>query len=69
MTTTTQSTEDTTTLSPASARWRTVDIVVASAIAVAFGVVFWAWGHLWNTASAGASPASRRPRASCTACG
>ena len=28
--------------------WRTVDIVVASAVAVAFGVVFWAWGHLWN---------------------
>lgn len=28
--------------------WRTVDIVVASAIAVAFGVVFWAWGQLWN---------------------
>lgn len=32
-----------------STRWRTVDIVVASAIAVAFGVVFWAWGNLWNT--------------------
>ena len=32
--------------------WRTVDIVVASAIAVAFGVVFWAWGNLWNTTSA-----------------
>jgi ABC-type thiamin/hydroxymethylpyrimidine transport system permease subunit len=31
-----------------SSRWRTVDIVVASAIAVAFGVVFWAWGLLWN---------------------
>lgn len=28
--------------------WRTVDIVVASAIAVAFGVIFWAWGLLWN---------------------
>ena len=24
-------------------RWRAVDIVDASAIAVAFGVVFWAW--------------------------
>lgn len=35
-----------------SASWRTVDIVVASAIAVAFGVVFWAWGNLWNTTSA-----------------
>ena len=32
-------------------RWRTVDIVVASSIAVAFGVVFWAWGQLWNTTS------------------
>lgn len=31
--------------------WRTVDVVVASAIAVAFGVVFWAWGNLWNTTS------------------
>ena len=30
-----------------SFRWRTVDIVVASIIAVAFGVVFWAWGLLW----------------------
>lgn len=30
------------------ARWRTVDIVVASAIAVVFGVVFWAWDNLWS---------------------
>ena len=29
-------------------RWRTVDIVVASAIAVVFGVVFWAWDNLWS---------------------
>ncbi len=29
-------------------RWRTVDIVVSAVIAVAFGVVFWAWGYLWN---------------------
>lgn len=28
--------------------WRTVDIVVAAAIAVAFGVVFWAWGFVWS---------------------
>jgi energy-coupling factor transport system substrate-specific component len=28
-------------------RWRTVDIVVASIIAVAFGVIFWAWNLLW----------------------
>jgi energy-coupling factor transport system substrate-specific component len=31
-----------------SNRWRTVDIVVASVLAVAFGVVFWAWDLLWN---------------------
>jgi energy-coupling factor transport system permease protein len=29
-------------------RWRTVDIVVAAALAVAFGVVFWAWNALWE---------------------
>jgi len=29
-------------------RWRTVDIVVAAIIAVAFGVVFYAWNNLWN---------------------
>jgi energy-coupling factor transport system substrate-specific component len=29
-------------------RWRTVDIIVASVIAVAFGVVFWAWNQLWE---------------------
>jgi energy-coupling factor transport system permease protein len=29
-------------------RWRTVDIVVTSVIGVAFGVVFWAWGLLYN---------------------
>jgi energy-coupling factor transport system substrate-specific component len=54
MTTTTRSTEgstDTGGAEPATGRWRTVDIVVASAIAVAFGVVFWAWGNLWNTMS------------------
>ncbi|GLZ79389.1 ABC transporter permease [Actinorhabdospora filicis] len=30
------------------ARWRTVDIVTAAVLAVAFGVVFWAWGLLWK---------------------
>ena len=40
------------TTTESSGSWRTVDIVVASAIAVAFGVVFWAWGNLWNTTSA-----------------
>ncbi len=45
---------DTDTTSPTGlpTRWRTVDIVVASAIAVAFGVVFWAWGLLWNSMQA-----------------
>ena len=48
MTTTTQPV-GTGTPTPTGARgWRTVDVVVASAIAVAFGVVFWAWGNLWN---------------------
>ena len=32
-----------------SNRWRTVDIVVTAVLGVAFGVVFWAWGNLWNT--------------------
>jgi energy-coupling factor transport system substrate-specific component len=27
--------------------WRVVDIVVASVLAVAFGVVFWQWGVVW----------------------
>ncbi len=29
-------------------RWRTIDIVIASIIAVAFGVIFWAWNLLWT---------------------
>ena len=29
-------------------RWRTVDIVIASVIAVAFGVIFWAWNIVWS---------------------
>lgn len=33
-------------------RWRTIDIVVASVIAVAFGVIFWAWGLLWSATEA-----------------
>jgi energy-coupling factor transport system substrate-specific component len=44
----------------ATARWRTVDIVVASVIGVAFGVVFWGWASLWNVmapAFAGFPPA------------
>ncbi len=31
--------------------WRTVDIVVTAAIAVAFGVVIWAWNLLWAAAT------------------
>ncbi|MEE6258664.1 ECF transporter S component [Plantactinospora sonchi] len=31
-----------------STGWRTVDIVVASVIAVAFGVIFWAWNLVWG---------------------
>jgi energy-coupling factor transport system permease protein len=31
-----------------SYRWRTIDIVIASVIAVAFGVIFWAWNLLWG---------------------
>lgn len=31
-----------------AARWRTVDIVVAAVLAAAVGVIFWAWGLLWN---------------------
>ena len=34
----------------ADSTWRTVDIVVTAAIAVAFGVVFWAWNFVWATA-------------------
>jgi energy-coupling factor transport system permease protein len=31
-----------------SARWRTVDIIVVAVLAVAFGVVFWAWNaYVW----------------------
>jgi energy-coupling factor transport system substrate-specific component len=31
--------------------WRTVDIVVAAAIAIAFGVVFWGWNQVWAAAT------------------
>ncbi|MCA2216862.1 ECF transporter S component [Jidongwangia harbinensis] len=29
-------------------RWRTIDIVIASVIAVTFGVIFWAWNIVWG---------------------
>jgi energy-coupling factor transport system substrate-specific component len=38
--------------------WRTRDIVVAATIGVVFGIVFWAWNILWNTAVAPASVAA-----------
>ena len=37
-----------TALTPPDTRWRTRDIVVTAVIAVAFGVVFWAWDYLWG---------------------
>lgn len=45
MTATTPSTPPTT---RAPARWRTVDIIVAAVLAVAFGIVFAGWDALWN---------------------
>jgi energy-coupling factor transport system substrate-specific component len=33
-------------------RWRTIDIVIASVIAVAFGVIFWAWNLVWGATEA-----------------
>lgn len=52
MTTTTSTTPPTVTDPQRPGSWRTVEVVVASAIAVAFGVVFWAWGSLWNSTAA-----------------
>ena len=40
---------------PARFRWRVVDIVVASVIGVASGVIFWAWGLAYGPLSAGLS--------------
>lgn len=40
----------------APARWRTVDIVVAAVVAVAFGVVFQAWNVVWETTTFIAPP-------------
>ncbi|BEP14418.1 ECF transporter S component [Acidothermaceae bacterium B102] len=31
--------------------WRTVDVVVAAVVSVAFGVVFWAWSQLYTATS------------------
>ena len=38
-----------------------IDIVVASVIAVAFGVIFWAWGLLWNGRRRAFAAARPRP--------
>ena len=37
---------------PATNRWRTVDVVVASVLGVAFGLVFWLWNTIYPTVSA-----------------
>ncbi|WP_349827212.1 ECF transporter S component [Brevibacterium litoralis] len=45
----------TTVMTPSSTthrlRWRVVDVVVASVLAVALGVVFWAWSTGWSVLS------------------
>lgn len=45
-----------TTISTQGRSWRVVDIVVASVIAVAFGVVFQAWNILWEATTFFAPP-------------
>jgi len=35
-------------VTPEQTAWRTRDVVVAAIIGVTFGVVFWAWGLLWD---------------------
>ncbi len=40
----TSTSSSTTTAAPSRFRWRVVDIVVASVIGVASGLIFWAWG-------------------------
>ncbi|WP_104191635.1 ECF transporter S component [Cryobacterium sp. Y82] len=49
---TTTTTRPVTTKKPRNFRWRVVDIVVASVIGVASGVIFWAWGLAWSPLSA-----------------
>ena len=39
----------------ARSRWRVIDIVIASVLGVASGVVFWAWGIAWSPLSAALS--------------
>jgi energy-coupling factor transport system permease protein len=40
-----------TTKTPSRRSWRVVDIVVASVIGVASGVIFWAWQFVWGALS------------------
>ncbi|MGY4857141.1 ECF transporter S component [Cryobacterium sp. AP23] len=49
---TTETLSPSTTRKPRVLRWRVVDIVVASVIGVASGVIFWAWGLAWSPLSA-----------------
>ncbi|RLP71636.1 hypothetical protein D9V29_07200 [Mycetocola manganoxydans] len=49
------STTGTTPRTKRNLRWRVVDIVVASVIGVASGVIFWAWGLAWGPLSAALS--------------
>jgi len=41
-------------------RWRTVDIVLGAALAVAFGAVFQAWNLLWAAVTPGSVVADCR---------
>lgn len=45
-------TPDATVATTPALRWRVVDIVIASVIGVAAGVIFWAWGLAYNGLSA-----------------
>ena len=46
------SSDDATQPGRAETRWRTVDIVVAAVLGVAFGVVFWAWNLVFGVLAA-----------------
>jgi len=41
-----------TTSAQVDSRWSTTEIVVTASLAVAFGVVFWAWNLLWSASGA-----------------
>ncbi|POH65673.1 MULTISPECIES: ECF transporter S component [Cryobacterium] len=49
---TSSATTPSTSRKPRVLKWRVVDIVVASVIGVASGVIFWAWGLAWSPLSA-----------------